>query len=283
MGDRGGGHRVVERIVELGLARLGQLQVEVGALAGEQVVVDHLAQQRVAEAVAVVGVDLHHLRLDRFPQPGRQFGLVDPADGGEQGVVEPRRHGEHPQQRARPLRQAFDPQQQRVAQGGGEAATTVGAGREQLLGKERVAFAAVEEALDHLGVRGGADDVGELRRHLAAVERGELQPPHVAPAGQLRQQRPHRVAAVELVGAVGDHGQQPALVRQAGGEVGEEAAGRVVGPVGVVEPEDQRRFLGHRLQQAEQPLEGAVHVVVVGERRRVGREQLRDQVREPEP
>jgi hypothetical protein len=66
VGDRGGGHRVVERVVKTGLTRLGDLQVQFGALAGEQVVVDHLAQQRVAEAEAVVMADLDHLRLDRF-------------------------------------------------------------------------------------------------------------------------------------------------------------------------------------------------------------------------
>ena len=97
---------------------------------------------------------------------------------------------------------------------------------------------------------------------LAAVERVELQPPHAPAAPQLGEQRAHRVAAVQLVGAVGDHGQQPALVRQAGGEEGEEAAGRVVGPVGVVEPEDHRRVLGQRFEQAEQRLEGAVAILV---------------------
>jgi hypothetical protein len=70
------------------------------------------------------------------------------------------------------------------------------------------------------------------------------------------------VAAVELVGAVGDHGQEPALVGEAGGEEGEEAAGRVVGPVGVVEPEHERPFLGHRFEQRQQRFEGAGAVLV---------------------
>ena len=99
------------------------------------------------------------------------------------------------------------------------------------------------------GVGRGAEDVAELGGDLAAVEGLELEPPHAPPAAELGEQRPHRVAAVELVGAVGDHGQQPDLVGEAGGEEGEEAAGRVVGPLGVVEPEDHRRFLGHRFEQ----------------------------------
>lgn len=106
-----------------------------------------------------------------------------------------------------------------------------------------------------------------------------FEPPHPPPAPELGEQRPHRVAAVQLVGAVGDHGQQPGVVGEAGGEEREEVASRVVGPVGVVEPEHHRPFLGHRFEQGEERLEGTVAVAVVG-RRRV-RVDLRDQLGEP--
>ena len=154
-------------------------------------------------------------------------------------------------------------------------------GGEQLLGEERVAFAALEEALDHLGVGGGAEDVGELGGDLAAVEGAELEPPHPPPASQLGEQRPHRVAAVQLVGAVGDHGQQPALVGQAGGEEGEEAAGRVVGPVGVVEPEDHRRLPRPSFRAALSSASKGRWRSVVGVDAGGVRVDLRDQLREP--
>ena len=92
----------------------------------------------------------------------------------------------------------------------------------------------------------------------------ELEPPHPPPAPELGEQRPHRVAAVQLVGAVCDHGQQAGVVGEAGGEEGQEAAGGLVGPVGVVEPEDHRPFLGHRFEQREERLVGAGSVLVGG-------------------
>jgi len=75
----------------------------------------------VAEAVAVVAADQDDLRLDRLAQPRRQLRFVQLADGDEVVVFEAPGDGEQAQQPAGDVRQAFDPQEQRVAQGrGGE-------------------------------------------------------------------------------------------------------------------------------------------------------------------
>ena len=106
MGDRGGADRQVVVVGQRRLERPRQPQVQLGAFARQQVVVDHLAQQRVAEAVAVVAADQDHLRLDRLAQPRRQLVLVELADGDEVVVFEPPGDGEHPQQPREPSRAA---------------------------------------------------------------------------------------------------------------------------------------------------------------------------------
>ena len=50
----------------VGLERLGEPRVQAAVLAGQQVAVDRLADQRVAERVVAVGVDHEHLVGDRL-------------------------------------------------------------------------------------------------------------------------------------------------------------------------------------------------------------------------
>ncbi len=167
-----------------------------------------------AEGVTIVAGDEDDLGLDRLAQSLAELGRGQlRAGGGEDAVLGPARHRQHPQRRPRGRRQPFDPQQQRVAQGAGEAAAAVGAGGEQLLGEQRVALAALEEALDRARAGVAAEDVGELGGELVAAERLQLDPPHPLAAAQLGQQRAQRVAPVELVGAVRDDRQQRAVLR----------------------------------------------------------------------
>ena len=86
------------------------------------------------------------------------------------------------------------------------------------------------------------------------VEPRELDPARARVALELGQQRAQRVAAVQLVGAVGgDH--QHALGPQAAGEEDEEGAGRAVGPVDVLEHERERLLAAEQVEQREQRLE----------------------------
>ena len=80
------------------LERARQRAVQLGALAGQQVVVHRLAQQRVAQRVAVA-VEHDDLAGDRLAQRLAQRAPVEPGDLGEHRVVEP---GRRRTARARP-------------------------------------------------------------------------------------------------------------------------------------------------------------------------------------
>jgi hypothetical protein len=61
------------------------------------------------------------------------------------------------------------------------------------------------------------------------------------------------MAAVQLVGAVGQHHEQPGL--EVADEEGEQVQGRAVGPVQVLHHQHGRGPVGQALQQGEQCLE----------------------------
>ena len=128
------------------LERAGEREVHVRPLAGQQVVDHDLAQQRVAEHVAALLVGDDELGGDGLAQRVAQRARVDAGGGGEDLVVEPAARREHAQRLLRVRREALDPQHQRVAQRRRERAAAVRARRQQLLGEQRVALAAREQA-----------------------------------------------------------------------------------------------------------------------------------------
>ena len=85
-GDAGGAARP-RRSCGLALERAGEREAQL-MLAGQQVVVDDLAQQRVAERVAAALVGDDHVRLRRLAQRGADLGGVEAARLGEHGVGE---------------------------------------------------------------------------------------------------------------------------------------------------------------------------------------------------
>jgi hypothetical protein len=114
------------------------------------------------------------------------------------------------------------------------------AGEHQLLGEERVAFAAGVDVVDQARGLLGAEQAGELLNQLGAGEPGQLQPLHAAVAGKLGEQPAQRVQAVQLVAAEGEHQQDPTGPK-VGGEEGDQVAGGAVGPVQVLHDPQQRR------------------------------------------
>ena len=128
---------------------------------------------------------------------------VEPAGVGEQPWASRPAGGEQAQHLLRGLGEALDPQHQRVAQRGRQRAAPVEPGGEQLLGEQRVALAARVQALDQVGVGRAAEDVGERLGELVARQPAQLDPARAGVALELGEQRPQRVAAVQLVGAVG--------------------------------------------------------------------------------
>ena len=107
---------------------------------------------------------------------------------------------------------------------------------------------------------------------LVAAERRERDPVHARVALELGQQRAQRVAAVELVEAVGQDDEHP-LAAQRAGEEGDERAGRRVRPVQVLEREHHGRVAAEAVEEAEHGLEEAALRRAVGplvRRRRAG-------------
>ena len=158
--------------------------------------------------------------------------------------------GRHPHHGLRVVVEPVDPGEQQPGEVGGVGpATVVGRDRE-LLGEEGVALGALGHALDEVVGEvgpGPADDAAQVGLGQGA----ELD------AGQAGQARPHgerpgeRVAAVHVVAAVGDE-QADAGGKATGEEQGQQVAGGLVGPVHVLDDDEERAA-------APEVREGAVH------------------------
>ena len=93
--------------------------------------------------------------------------------------------------------------------------------------------------------------------HVGVAEGGELDGGHPGQAEQLRDHRPQRMTAVQVVGAVGDHHRHLFPVQHPAQE-GEQVAGGAVGPVQVLQHEQDgplcRQLGQHPQDRAEQLL-----------------------------
>ena len=94
--------------------------VQLGALAGQQVVVDDLAQQDVAERVAVAVVDGDDVAGDRVAQRGPQRRVVEDLELLQQRVVGGLGDRERADDLLGRLRQPLDADHQRVAEARGQ-------------------------------------------------------------------------------------------------------------------------------------------------------------------
>ena len=150
--------------------RPGQRQVQLRAFAGQQVVVEHLAKQRMAEAEALV---LLRVGTDASPMPRaapRATASAQRSRLGEADVVGAPGDGEQPEALASLWAEPLEAGQQGLTQRRRQRAATVETAGEKLLGEQRVALAAIEQAPDDLVGGSAAEDVGELGRDLVAVE-----------------------------------------------------------------------------------------------------------------
>ena len=100
---------------------------------------------------------------------------------------------------------------------------------------------------------GRAGDRLELAGDVVAAERLEIEPGDERPARQLRDEAPRRVRGRELAGAVGER-ERDALGAQVAGEERDEVARRVVGPVHVLEHDQQRPAFRRAPEQLEHEL-----------------------------
>jgi hypothetical protein len=151
--------------------------------------------------------------------------------------------------------EGFDAAEQHVGEGVGQGHLPAGrAGGDQRLGEEGVAFGAGQDAVDRRGRHHLAGQRLQVLGQLGAGERRHLDALQVRDAQQLGQERPQRVAAVQVVRAVaGDQGD--AAAAQGADQERDQVAGGAVGPVQVLDDQQQRGQLGQAGQQRQDAVE----------------------------
>ena len=158
MGQLGGGARVGGQPVLVG-QQPGQHTVQPGTLAGQQVGVDGLAEQRVPERIAVRTVRDQQLLGDRLTHCVLEVGHRQPGSGLDQLVVGPPAGDRgHPQHALRRIGQPFHPVEQQRDQPGGKPVVLRGMVRrrgEQLFRVVGVALGPADDAVEHDGVERG--------------------------------------------------------------------------------------------------------------------------------
>ena len=251
----------------VGLQGLGVAAVDAGALAGEQVVDDGLADEGVPEAVARAVLGGHEgVAADGGPQRLDEVVLGHPADGGEEFVLDRGAAlGGRAHHALGVLGERLDAHQQQIAQRVAEAVqSAVGEAAGQFLDEEGVALGALEDPVDGVLLGSAAVDPGDLGAHLRAGEAGQFDAADRAHPVDLGEEGAQRVAAVDVVRAVGRH-QEDACVVQGLQEVGEQLAGGAVGPVEVLDDDDEGAVGGEALQEAGGQFEeaGAADLLVM--------------------
>jgi hypothetical protein len=115
----------------------------------------------------------------------------------------PAGHRRDPQHLLGRVRQPLDAAPEQVVQGGRQPLRS--AGGEQLFGEERVAVRAGQDLVEEPRRRRGSENAGQQGAELGAVEAAQLDPLDLGAAVQLGQERAQRVAATQLVAAIGAH------------------------------------------------------------------------------
>jgi hypothetical protein len=133
------------------------------------------------------------------------------------------------------------------------------------------------DAVDRLGRETCAGDRRDLIGGLGARERLDLDRAHAWAALELGEQRPQRMAAVQIVGPVGQDEQDGCLAQPADQEL-EHVLRRAVRPVDVLHHQDERRLAPELLEQPQDSAERAGLLAAAA-----GRPRLGDQRRELAP
>ena len=139
--------------------------------------------------------------------------------------------------------QRLDAQHERVGDVGGQALAGVAPAAASSSVKNGLPSARAKSSSTRRASGRRAEDPGELRDDLLAGEALQRDALDDRRALGLGHQRPQRVAAVQLVGAVGGD-EQHALMARVAHEEGQEVARGAVGPVDVLEDEHERLRVG---------------------------------------
>ena len=238
-----------------------------GPLPRQQVAVDGLAQQGVPEDVAFGAVRHEQLVRDRLADRGLVFVRLQPRRGLDQLVVRlaagHRGGAEHP---LRGVGHLLDPAEQQGGQPGREGAAVVGAaadrggdaegGGEQFLGVVGVAFGPGHDVIEHGGVDAHRGGGGQVFGQGRGIQRRQVDGDDAGQPLQFGRQRPERMAPVQVVAPVAADQRDPFPVQHPGQE-GDQVPGRGVGPVQVLQHEQDRgggRELGEQAEHAAEHL-----------------------------
>ena len=126
----------------------------------------------------------------------------------------------------------------------------------KLLGVERIALAARKQPLNQPAAGSVTEDVGQRFSELVAIEWLQVDAPRALEPLELAEQRPHRVAAMQLVGPEAEQLHHP-LLPEAAGEERDKRPRRAIRPVHVLEHQRDRLVLAEAIEQFEQRLEQA--------------------------
>ncbi len=242
-----------------GLERGREPGVIAGALAWEELAVDHLLEEGVPEGQVRVGRPAGRDQdpaVDDLAERLAHDGRAELRDRGEQVVIDPgpRRRGDAEDLLAL-LGDGRHPRQDHVAEPRRQLAVRrLPGGGEDLLGVERVPVGPGPDPVDEVRGRRDSQLVGQQARQFVAIESPEVDPVDPLGALELGDIGRHDVARVELVGPQGGD-DQDAGIAQVPGQEREQVAGRRVGPLDVLDDQDQRRDPGEPLDDTEDELE----------------------------
>ena len=150
--------------------------------------------------------------------------------------------------------EAVEADQQHVGELGRHPAAGAGRGADELLDEERVALGPAHDVGDVVLLEVAGVQLVDQGADVGRRQWLELKALDAADPGPLRHLRAERVPSVEVVGAVRRHqGHRP--VEGAGEQEAEHVAGRLVGPVGVLDDQEHRGLLGGRLEEEVDRLE----------------------------
>ena len=240
----------------VGVDGLGEPAVQAAVLARQQVVVHGLADQLVPERVAVTA-GVQHVGGHRGTYRAGQRRVVQAAHRGRAARA---RSYAPPALATRSNSWVSsgslpDALQQQVTEGLRQLPAYLAVTAEQRLDEQRVALGPVVQRLGQVPVRLAAQDA---HGQLAGVLPGQplqLDPLHPGDPVQRGQQRAQRMGAVQLVGAVRDHDQQPAERPLVPDQERQQVPAGPVGPVRVLDHQHHRRVPGQVLERPEYLLE----------------------------